>query len=70
MRSRVAAFWALFLVMMSSSRRGCPRLLAKATWQDQMNARESVTLVLFATVGAGRPLARKRAGCALPLPED
>jgi DNA-binding transcriptional ArsR family regulator len=32
------------------------------------NARESWTLVLVAIVGAGRSLARKRAGGALPLP--
>jgi hypothetical protein len=46
-------------------------------WHDQMpatvngatdNARESWTLVLVAIAGAGRPLARKRAGGALPLP--
>jgi len=33
-------------------------------------ARESWTLVLVAIAGAGRPLARKRAGGALPLPRS
>jgi hypothetical protein len=45
-------------------------------WHDQKpatvngatdDARESWTLVLVAIAGAGRPLARKRAGGALPL---
>jgi hypothetical protein len=33
------------------------------------DARESLTLVLVAIRGAGRPVARKRAGGALPLPK-
>ena len=33
-------------------------------------AQESSTLVLVASVGAGRPLAQKRADCALPLPSS
>src|SRR5271169_6954021 len=63
--------------MIISSRRVGPRLPAMDEWHDQMpatvngaadNARESWTLVLVAIAGAGRPLARKRAGGALPLP--
>jgi hypothetical protein len=33
-------------------------------------AQESSTLVLVASAGAGRPLARKRADCALPPPNS
>src|ERR1035438_6269806 len=43
-----------------------PASARQGEWHDQ-KAPESLTLVLVAIVGAGRSLARKRAGCALPL---
>ena len=63
--------------MIISSRRVGPRLPATDQWHDLKpatvngvtgDARESWTLVLVAIADAGRPLARKRAGGALPLP--
>src|SRR5215471_9927476 len=53
--------------MIISSRRVGPRLPA---WVNDLTekAPESWTLVLVATLGAGRSVARKRAGGALPLP--
>ncbi len=65
--------------MIISSRRVGPRLPATDQWHDlkpatvngvTSDARESWTLVLVAIAGAGRPLARKRAGGALPLPSS
>jgi hypothetical protein len=63
--------------MIILSRQVGPRLPAMDEWHDHKpatvngvtdDARESWTLVLVAIAGAGRPMARKRADGALPLP--
>jgi len=47
---------------------GRPASARHGEWHDLQDAPESKTLVLAAIDGAGRSLARKRAGGALPLP--
>src|ERR1700733_4642953 len=66
MRWRMADFCALFSVMMFSSRRVGPRLPAMVKQHDEKCPRV-VDPCPRRHAGAGRSLARKRAGGALPL---
>src|SRR5580698_2296834 len=66
MRWRMADFCALFSVMMFSSRRVGPRLPAMVKQHDEKRPRV-VDPCPRRHAGAGRSLARKRAGGALPL---
>src|SRR5580704_8911512 len=66
MRWRMADFCALFSVMMFSSRRVGPRLPAMVKEHDEKRPRV-VDPCPRRHAGAGRSLARKRAGGALPL---